>query len=107
MVATDRVIFLFSEARALHEDALGMLAQGRVRDAAENAWGATMWATNALLLARTGEEPERTAEDGSRTPATGVTGRNRAGGPPVEPLPRPAGRPPRGVFLQRVVRAPG
>lgn len=33
-----------------------------VRDAAEKAWGATLRASNALILARTGRVPERTPE---------------------------------------------
>ncbi len=32
-----------------------------LRDAAEKAWGATKRATDALILARTGEEPRTTA----------------------------------------------
>ena len=39
-----------------------MLAQGRIRNAAEKAWGATRRATDALILSRTGEEPELTGE---------------------------------------------
>ena len=31
---------------------------GKIRNAAEKAWGATKRATSALILARTGEEPE-------------------------------------------------
>ena len=42
-----------------------MLAQGRIRNAAEKAWGATKRASDALILARTGEEPERTPETGA------------------------------------------
>ena len=34
-----------------------MLSQGRVRNAAEKAWGATKRATDALILERTGREP--------------------------------------------------
>ena len=49
-------------ARTLQADALGLLAQGDVRNAAEKAWGATRKATDALVLARAGEEPERTPE---------------------------------------------
>ena len=55
-----RVREIFADARALHADALEMLAEGRIRNAAEKAWGATRRATDALVLARTGEEPERT-----------------------------------------------
>ena len=36
------------------------LGRGKLRNAAEKAWGATKRATDALILARTGEEP-RTA----------------------------------------------
>ena len=56
--ATDRVGTLFADARGLYEDALEMLHQGRIRNAAEKAWGATKRATDALVLARTGEEPQ-------------------------------------------------
>ena len=62
MVATDRVRELFTGARALQADAMELLAQGDVRNAAEKAWGATKRATDALVLARTGEEPERLPE---------------------------------------------
>ena len=55
MVATDRVRALFADARDLQADALEMLEQGRIRNAAEKAWGATKRATDALALARTGE----------------------------------------------------
>ncbi len=33
------------------------LGRGKLRNAAEKAWGATKRATDALILARTGEEP--------------------------------------------------
>ena len=36
------------------------LEQGDIRDAAEKAWCATKRATDALVLARTGEEPDKT-----------------------------------------------
>ena len=63
MVATDRVRALFADARDLQADALEMLEQGLLRNAAEKAWGATKRATDALALARTGEEePERSSE---------------------------------------------
>ena len=60
MVATDRTRELFADARQLHSDALEMLEIGKVRNAAEKAWGATKRATDALILAKTGEEPEKT-----------------------------------------------
>ena len=52
---------VFADARALHADALEMLAQGKIRNAAEKAWGATKRATDALILARTSELPGTTA----------------------------------------------
>ena len=58
MVATDRVKEIFAGARAMQALALQRLEQGDVRDAAEKAWCATKRATDALVLARTGEEPE-------------------------------------------------
>ena len=58
MVATDRVPAIFADARAVHADALRLLEAGDVRDAAEKAWCAAKRATDALILARTGEEPE-------------------------------------------------
>ena len=61
MVATDRVNFLFADARSLHDDALEMLDQGKLRNAAEKAWGATKRATDAFVLARADEESPPTA----------------------------------------------
>ena len=61
MVATDRVRVIFADARTLYDDALEMLDQGRIRNSAEKAWGAAKRATDALVLARTGEEPGTTA----------------------------------------------
>ena len=61
MVATDRVQEIFEDSRVLYDDAMEMLAQDKLRNAAEKAWGATKRATDGLLLARTGEEPRTTA----------------------------------------------
>ena len=61
MIAADRVAEIFADARAVHDSALRMLEEGDIRDAAEKAWGATKRATDALILARTGEEPRTTA----------------------------------------------
>ncbi len=58
MPSTDRVPAIFSDARAVHADALRLLETGDIRDAAEKAWCATKRATDALILARTGEEPQ-------------------------------------------------
>ena len=54
----DRVSELFADARVLYGDALDMLAQRRIRNAAEKAWGATKRSTDAMVLARTGDEPQ-------------------------------------------------
>ncbi len=58
MVTTDDVTAIFADARAVHADALRLLMAGDIRDAAEKAWCATKRATDALILARTGTEPE-------------------------------------------------
>jgi hypothetical protein len=62
MLETDRISFLFADARTLYDDALEMLAQGRLRNAGEKAWCATKRATDALILARTGEEPRSSGQ---------------------------------------------
>ena len=90
--STNRIQVIFQDARELQADALEMLAQGRVRNAAEKAWGATKRATDALVLARTGEEPERTPETGAGLRRAGIPGRSRAGCPPALPILQPAGR---------------
>ena len=46
MVATDRVNFLFADPRSLYDDALEMFDQGKIRNAAEKAWGTTKRATD-------------------------------------------------------------
>lgn len=52
---------LFADARTMHAQAIVRLADGDIRDAAEKAWCATKRATDALILARTGDEPGTTA----------------------------------------------
>ena len=66
MVATDEVREIFADAHAMYESSLQQLAAGDIRDAAEKSWCATLRATNALLLARTGEEPLKTPETSGR-----------------------------------------
>ena len=56
MVEINRVTAVFDDAWVLYEDALEELARGKPRNGAEKAWGATKRATDALVLARTGEE---------------------------------------------------
>ncbi len=46
----------------MHDAALRQWAAGDVRDAAEKAWCATKRATDALILARTGELPPRSPD---------------------------------------------
>ena len=55
---TDRVSELFADSQVLYSDALEMLDQGKLRNAAEKAWGATKRSTDAMVLARTGSEPQ-------------------------------------------------
>ena len=57
----DRIAELFADARLVHSQAIARLDAGDVRDAAEKAWCATKRATDALILAITGEEPVTTA----------------------------------------------
>lgn len=57
MTLSNRATHLIADAWSLHEDAQEMLSQGRIRNAAEKAWGATKRATDAVILERTGREP--------------------------------------------------
>ena len=57
MPLTIEVADIFKDAYDLHAQSLKMLGEGDIRDAAEKAWCATKRATDALILARTGEEP--------------------------------------------------
>ena len=58
MLATGHISAIFADARAVHAESLRLLEDGDIRDAAEKAWCATKRATDALILARTGAEPE-------------------------------------------------
>ena len=49
---------IFEDARGVYVQALERLEAGDIRDAAEKAWCATLRATDALILTRTGKEPE-------------------------------------------------
>ncbi len=53
---------IFADARKMYDDSLRLLDQGDIRDAAEKAWCATKWATDALILSRTGEEPRTSGQ---------------------------------------------
>lgn len=50
---------IFADARAMQLAALGRLTAGDLRDAAEKAWCATLRATDGLIVARTGREPQK------------------------------------------------
>ena len=62
MLEPERVAFLLADARDLHRDALEMLELNHLRNAADKAWCATKRATDALILARTGDEPRTSGE---------------------------------------------
>jgi hypothetical protein len=57
MLETERVGVIFADAWVLYDDSLEELERGKLRNAAEKAWGATKRAADALVLARTGQEP--------------------------------------------------
>ena len=62
MLETERGRVIMADAWELYADAIKMLDQGYIRNAAEKAWGATKRATDALILERTGHEPQRTSQ---------------------------------------------
>ena len=62
MAVTDRVAGILTDNRAVHTDAMRLLAAGDIRDAAEKAWCATKRATDALILAQTGIETEQSPD---------------------------------------------
>ena len=62
MTITSEVQEIFRDADAMYGSAMYQLVQGDIRDAAEKAWCATLRATDALILSRTGEAPERTPQ---------------------------------------------
>ena len=60
------IAFMFEEAHRLADAAQECMAAGEVRDAAEKTWCATLRATEAMVLARTGLEPGTSDETGLR-----------------------------------------
>ena len=52
-------VAIFADAWEMRQSALDRLASGDIRDAAEKAWCATLRATEALVLVRVGQEPNR------------------------------------------------
>ena len=77
---------IFADARRMHSQAVERLEQGDIRDAAEKAWCATKRATDALLLARTGEPPGPTGHQRPpRRPGLFRSSRCVATGPLLQP----------------------
>ncbi len=52
----------FVDARVMQAMALERLKASDIRDAAEKAWCATKRATDGLIIARTGEEPDKSPD---------------------------------------------
>ena len=67
---------IFADARRMADAAAAQLAAGDVRDAAEKAWCATLRATEALVLARTGQESGTSTLAGRRLRALSVEDRS-------------------------------
>lgn len=57
---------IFADARRMHIAALERMDAGDIRDAAEKAWCSTVRAAEALVLARTGQEPTTSTAAGRR-----------------------------------------
>ncbi len=53
---------VFADAQQMQDAALRRFAAGDIRDAAEKAWCAAKRATDALILARTGELPPKSPD---------------------------------------------
>ena len=62
MVVAADVAAIFADAHGVYQSALERLAAGDLRDSAEKAWRSTKRATDALLLARTGEAPQKSPQ---------------------------------------------
>ena len=58
MLATERSKEMLAEAWAFYDEAIKLLEQGDLRNAAGKAWEASEKATNALILERTGRAPQ-------------------------------------------------
>ena len=62
MTLAQDVSEVLADAYAIQAASLERLDAGDIRDAAEKAWCAMVRATDALILARTGVEPERSPQ---------------------------------------------
>ena len=52
----------FADARVMHGAAMARLEAGDIRNAAEKAWCATKRAADGVIIARTGETPQKSPE---------------------------------------------
>ena len=57
---------IFADARFMRDAALERMDAGDIRDAAEKAWCATVRATEAMVMARTGQGPGTSTAAGRR-----------------------------------------
>ena len=62
MTITNDAARIFADAHDMYDAAMERLAANDIRDASEKAWCATKRATDALVVARGGEEPEKPPE---------------------------------------------
>ena len=105
MVATDRVRALFADARDLQADALEMLEQGLLRNAAEKAWGATKRATDALAPGQDRRGTGAVLRELHWPQDAGIPRPRGTKGTPGAPLLHTAGPPAGGLLLRRPLRA--
>ena len=64
---------VFADAQDVLNSAFAQISAGDLRDAAEKAWCATVRATEALILVRTGEAPHTSTTAGRRLRALSET----------------------------------
>lgn len=62
MLATERAQVMLAEAWAFYGEAIKLLERGDLRNAAGKAWEASEKATNAMIVERTGREPQNERE---------------------------------------------
>ena len=67
---------ILADARLMRDAALERMAAGDIRDAAEKAWCATVRATEALVLVRTGQAPGTSTAASRRLKALTVEDRS-------------------------------
>ena len=62
MLATERAKEMLAEAWAFYDEAIKLLEQGDLRNAAGKAWEASEKATNAMIVERTGRANRKMRE---------------------------------------------